>query len=42
MTKDTPMFRSNLANQLAAAAFSVILSASFLAYAIVPASPGLA
>jgi len=36
------MFSSNLANQLAAAVFSVILSASFLAYAIIPASPGLA
>ncbi|MEQ8411176.1 MAG: enoyl-CoA hydratase [Erythrobacter sp.] len=36
------MFRSKFANQLTAAAFSVILSASLLAYAIVPASPGLA
>lgn len=36
------MFNSQFANQLAAAAFSVILSASFLAYAIVPASPNLA
>lgn len=36
------MFRSKFANQFAALAFSVILSASFLAYAIVPASPGLA
>ena len=36
------MFRSNLANQCAAAAISVIVSATFFAYAIVPASPGLA
>jgi len=40
--KDTPMFRNAFANQLAAAAFSVVLSASLLAYAIVPASPNLA
>ncbi|KPP91474.1 MAG: enoyl-CoA hydratase [Erythrobacter sp.] len=36
------MFPSNFARHLAAAVFSVILSASFLAYAIIPASPGLA
>lgn len=29
------------ANRLFAAAFSVVISAAFFAYAIVPASPGL-
>lgn len=31
----------NSANRLFAAAFSVVISAAFFAYAIVPASPGL-
>lgn len=36
------MFSSDLGNRLFAAAFSVIVSSAVLAYAIVPASPGLA
>ncbi|MEM6266728.1 MAG: enoyl-CoA hydratase [Pseudomonadota bacterium] len=32
---------TNTANHIAAAAFSAILSAAFLAYAIIPASPTL-
>ena len=36
-----PMFALDASNRLFAAAFSVVLSAAFLAYAIVPASPGL-
>ncbi|MFO6448457.1 enoyl-CoA hydratase [Erythrobacter sp. NE805] len=35
------MFVTETANRLAAAAFSVVLSAAFLAYAIIPASPSL-
>lgn len=31
----------NSANRLFAAAFSVVISAAFFAYAIVPGSPGL-
>ncbi|MGY6552217.1 MAG: enoyl-CoA hydratase [Erythrobacter sp.] len=32
---------TNLATRLVAAAFSVVLSASIMAYAIIPASPNL-
>ncbi|WP_199799170.1 enoyl-CoA hydratase [Erythrobacter insulae] len=35
------MFALDLSNRLAAAAFSVALSAAFFAYAIIPASPSL-
>lgn len=35
------MTATNTANRLAAAAFSVIISAAFFAYAILPASPTL-
>jgi hypothetical protein len=35
------MFATETSNRLFAAAFSVVLSAAFFAYAIVPASPGL-
>ncbi|MEM6266729.1 MAG: enoyl-CoA hydratase [Pseudomonadota bacterium] len=35
------MFRNDTATRLFAAAFSVIVSTSFFAYAIVPASPQL-
>jgi hypothetical protein len=35
------MFAQDTSNRLFAAAFSVIISAAFFAYAIVPASPGL-
>lgn len=35
------MFGNNFGIRLASAAFSVILSAAFLAYAIIPASPTL-
>jgi len=35
------MFDSSSANRLFAAAFSVIVSASIFAYAIIPASPTL-
>lgn len=35
------MFGNNFGIRLASAAFSVILSAAFLAYAIIPASPRL-
>lgn len=38
---DTIMNAVNSANRLFAAAFSVVISAAFFAYAIVPASPGL-
>lgn len=38
---DYPMFAQDTSNRLFAAAFSVIISAAFLAYAIIPASPGL-
>jgi hypothetical protein len=38
---DYPMFALDASNRLFAAAFSVVLSAAFLAYAIVPASPSL-
>lgn len=36
------MFANETANRLFAAAFSVVLTASVLAYAIIPASPTLA
>ncbi|MEP0393429.1 MAG: enoyl-CoA hydratase [Erythrobacter sp.] len=36
------MTATNTANRLAAAAFSVVVSAAMFAYAIVPASPTLA
>lgn len=36
------MFANDTANRLFAAAFSVVLTAGFLAYAIIPASPTLA
>lgn len=35
------MFVQDTSNRLFAAAFSVIISAAFFAYAIIPASPGL-
>jgi len=35
------MFNAYSADRFFAAAFSVVLSAAFLAYAILPASPGL-
>lgn len=35
------MFVTEASNRIAAAAFSVVLSAAFLAYAILPASPTL-
>jgi hypothetical protein len=35
------MFVTETANRLAAAAFSLIISAGFFAYAIIPASPTL-
>jgi hypothetical protein len=35
------MFAQDTSNRLFAAAFSVIISAAFFAYAIIPASPGL-
>ncbi len=35
------MFTTNFADRLFAAAFSIVLSASVLAYAIIPASPNL-
>lgn len=35
------MFATEITNRLFAAAFSVVLSAAFLAYAIVPATPTL-
>ncbi len=42
-TKETfIMFAQEVSNRLSAAAFSIIISAAFFAYAIVPASPGLA
>ena len=36
------MYATNNANRLAAAAFSLVVSAAMFAYAIVPASPTLA
>ena len=39
--KETKIMYANTANRFAAAAFSVIVSAAFFAYAIIPASPGL-
>ncbi len=36
------MFNSDTANRVFAAAFSVVISAGFLAYAIVPATPVMA
>jgi len=38
---DTIMNTINSANRLFAAAFSVVISAAFFAYAIIPASPSL-
>lgn len=35
------MYAAQSANRVFAAAFSVIISAAFFAYAIIPASPGL-
>lgn len=35
------MFTPEATNRLFAAGFSVVLSAAFFAYAIIPASPGL-
>lgn len=35
------MFAIDASNRIIAAAFSVVLSAAFFAYAIVPASPSL-
>ena len=35
------MFATETSNRFAAAAFSVVLSAAFFAYAIIPASPSL-
>ena len=35
------MFAQEVSNRLFAAAFSVVISAAFFAYAIVPASPGM-
>lgn len=36
------MFATDLSNRFAAAAFSLVLTAAMLAYAIVPATPSLA
>ncbi|MHA7819492.1 MAG: enoyl-CoA hydratase [Erythrobacter sp.] len=36
------MFANDTANRLFAAAFSVIVSAGFFAYAIIPGSPAIA
>lgn len=36
------MTATNTANRLAAAAFSLVISATLFAYAIVPASPAIA
>jgi hypothetical protein len=38
---DTTMNAVNSSNRLFAAAFSVVVSAAFFAYAIIPASPSL-
>ena len=35
------MYANEISNRLAAAAFSVVISAAFFAYAIIPASPSL-
>lgn len=35
------MFVTETSNRIAAAAFSLVLSAAFFAYAIIPASPSL-
>lgn len=35
------MYANEIANRLFAAAFSVVMSAAFFAYAIIPASPSL-
>lgn len=35
------MFANSTPDRLFAAAFSVVISAAFFAYAIIPASPGL-
>jgi len=35
------MFVTDTSNRLFAAAFSVVISAAFFAYAIIPATPGL-
>lgn len=35
------MFSQDTSTRLFAAAFSVVISAAFFAYAIIPASPGL-
>ena len=36
------MFANEIANRLFAAAFSVVVSAGFFAYAIIPGSPAIA
>jgi len=38
---DTTMFAQDASSRLFAAMYSVVISAAFLAYAIIPASPGL-
>lgn len=35
------MFITETSNRIAAAAFSVVLSAAFFAYAVIPATPSL-
>jgi hypothetical protein len=35
------MYANDISNRLFAAAFSVVISAAFFAYAIIPASPAL-
>ncbi len=35
------MYANELSNRMFAAAFSVVISAAFFAYAIIPASPSL-
>jgi hypothetical protein len=35
------MYATHLSNRVFAAAFSVVISAAFFAYAIIPASPAL-
>jgi len=38
---DLSMFALETSNRLFAATFSIVISAAFFAYAIIPASPGL-
>jgi hypothetical protein len=35
------MFTTDIATRFASAAFSLVISAAFFAYAIIPASPGV-